>query len=166
MEIGRWITAGLAALVTGGIAAAAGGALPSRPNVVLIVADDQHWHDYGFMGHEHLRTPNLDRLARESLVFPRGYVTSSLCCPSLASIITGRYPHEHRIVGNDPPDTPGSPRQSPQGREAFIAGRERMNRHLDEWPTLPRLLALPVTRASRPASGGRVTSPAVASTRG
>ena len=140
MKIGNWIAAALAALMTGGIAAAAGGAQPSRPNVVLIVADDQHWHDYGFMGHEHLRTPNLDRLARESLVFPRGYVTSSLCGPSLASIITGRYPHEHRIVGNDPPDTPASPRQSPQGRQLFAAGRERMSRHLDEWPTLPRLL--------------------------
>lgn len=114
---------------------------PRRPNVVLVIADDQHWHDYGFMGHPHLRTPNLDRLARESLVFPRGYVPSSLCCPSLASIITGRYPHEHRIVGNDPPDSPGKPRQSPQGREAFLAGREAMNRHLDEWPTMPRLLA-------------------------
>ena len=141
MGIRRWIAAAVVALGTSGIVAAAGGDQPSRPNVVLIVADDQHWHDYGFMGHEHLRTPNLDRLARESLVFPRGYVTSSLCCPSLASIITGRYPHEHRIVGNDPPDTPGSPRQSPQGTKAFIAGRERMNRHLDEWPTLPRLLA-------------------------
>ena len=114
---------------------------PARPpNVVLIVGDDQHWGDYGFMGHEHLRTPALDRLARESLVFPRGYVTSSLCCPSLASIITGRYPHEHRIVGNDPPDSPGHPRQSPGGRERFREGRELMNRHLDAWPTLPRLL--------------------------
>ncbi len=112
-----------------------------RPNVVFVISDDQHWRDYGFMGHEHLRTPNLDRLARESLVFPRGVVPSSLCCPSLASIITGRYPHEHRIVGNDPPDSPGKPRQSPQGRAAFLAGREAMNRHLDEWPTLPRLLA-------------------------
>ena len=110
------------------------------PNVVLIIADDQHWGDYGFMGHPHLRTPNLDRLARESLVSPRGYVTSSLCCPSLASLITGRYPHEHRIVGNDPPDTAGSPRQSPQGKAAFDAGRERMSRHLEAWPTLPRLL--------------------------
>lgn len=44
------------------------------------------------MGHESLHTPNLDRLTRESLVFPRGYVPSSLCCPSLASLITGRYP--------------------------------------------------------------------------
>ena len=100
------------------------------PNVVFILSDDQHWRDYASMGHPHLRTPHLDRLARESLVFSRGYVTSSLCCPSLASIITGRYPHEHRIVGNDPPG----------GKEAFEAGRERMTRHLEEWPTLPRLL--------------------------
>ena len=109
-------------------------------NVVCIIADDQHWRDYAFMGHAHLRTPHLDRLARESLVYPRGYVTSSLCCPSLASIITGRYPHEHRIVGNDPPEDPRIPRGTAAWRAAFEAGRERMNRHLDAWPTLPRLL--------------------------
>ena len=77
------------------------------PNVVLILSDDQHWSDYGFMGHEHLQTPALDRLASESLVFRRGYVPFSLCCPSLASLITGRYPHEHLIVGNDPPEAHG-----------------------------------------------------------
>jgi arylsulfatase A-like enzyme len=118
----------------------AGADEPRRPNVVLVIADDQHWRDYGFMGHEHLRTPNLDRLARESLVFPRGYVPSSLCCPSLASIITGRYPHEHRVVGNDPPDSPDAPRGSPQAARAFAAGRERMNAHLEAFPSLPRLL--------------------------
>jgi uncharacterized sulfatase len=122
MGIRRWIAAVVVALGTSGIVAAAGGDQPSRPNVVLIVADDQHWHDYGFMGHEHLRTPNLDRLARESLVFPRGYVTSSLCCPSLASIITGRYPHEHRIVGNDPPDTPGSAHRAPRRSSPVASG--------------------------------------------
>ncbi len=110
-------------------------------NVVIIVSDDHHWRDYRFMGHEHLRTPALDRLARESLVYRRGYVTTSLCCPSLASIITGRYPHEHRIVGNDPPAEPGVPRGGPAAKAAFEAGRERMNRHLAEWPTLPAVLA-------------------------
>ena len=110
-------------------------------NVVLIISDDQHWRDYGFMGHEHLRTPHLDRLARESLVYRCGHVPSSLCCPSLASIITGRLPHEHRIVGNDPPADPRNPRTGPEGRAAFTAGREAMNRHLEEWPLLPRLLA-------------------------
>ena len=86
------------------------------PNVVLILSDDQHWSDYGFMGHEHLQTPALDRLASESLVFRRGYVPFSLCCPSLASLITGRYPHEHLIVGNDPPEAYGVSRRSPEGR--------------------------------------------------
>jgi len=104
----------------------------AAPNVILIVSDDQHWSDYGFMGHAYLRTPALDRLAAESLVFPNGYVPSSLCCPSLASLITGREPHEHKIVGNDPP--------APRGRADVEAGRERMNRHLEAWPTLPRLL--------------------------
>ena len=55
------------------------------------------------MGHPHIQTPNLDRLADESLTFTRGYVPSSLCCPSLASIITGLYPHQHKITSNDPP---------------------------------------------------------------
>ena len=102
--------------------AVADGPQPRPPNVVLILSDDQHWGDYGFMGHEHLRTPALDRLARESLVFTRGYVPSSLCCPSLASLITGRYPHEHKIVGNDPPENPpGPPRVA--GRQGRLRGR-------------------------------------------
>jgi len=116
-------------------------AVSRPPNVVLIVSDDQHWGDYGFMGHPHLRTPSLDRLAAESLVFRHGYVPSSLCCPSLASLITGRYPHEHGIVGNDPPEIPGVAAGSPEARQAFQAGRAVLNRRMAEWPTLPRLLA-------------------------
>src|SRR5689334_25320374 len=83
----------------------------SLPNIVLIISDDQHWRDYSFMGHEHIRTPNIDRLASQSLVFTHGYVPSSLCCPSLASIITGLYPHQHLITSNDPPLPPGTPRK-------------------------------------------------------
>lgn len=105
----------------------------SPPNVVLIVSDDQAWTDYGFMGHPHIQTPRLDRLARESLVFRRGYVTSSLCCPSLASLITGKYPHQHKIANNDPPG--GS-----KNKATFAAGRETMSRFMDAQPTLPRLL--------------------------
>src|SRR3954470_8940309 len=74
----------------------------SPPNIVLIISDDQAWGDFSFMGHPHIKTPNLDRLASESLLFTRGYVPSSLCCPSLASIITGLYPHQHKITSNDP----------------------------------------------------------------
>ena len=51
----------------------------SRPNVVLIISDDQGWTDYSFMGHPHIDTPRLDQLAAESLTFTRGYVPSPLC---------------------------------------------------------------------------------------
>ncbi|MEM7383517.1 MAG: sulfatase [Verrucomicrobiota bacterium] len=88
------LTAGLAGLVS--LAGAA-----DRPNVLLIISDDQSWTDYGFMGHPHIETPHLDKLASESLTYTRGYVTSPLCRPSLASILTGLHTHEHGITGND-----------------------------------------------------------------
>ncbi len=72
------------------------------PNVVLIISDDQGWSDYGFMGHPHIETPNIDQLAREARTFTRSYVAAPLCCPSLATIITGLYPHQHGVTGNDP----------------------------------------------------------------
>jgi uncharacterized sulfatase len=111
------------------------------PNVVLIIADDMGWTDYGFMGHPHIRTPRLDRLASQSLAFHRGYVTSSLCSPSLASILTGRYPHQHKITSNDPPLPPGVDEHSARRNPAFLAQRQAMVRYFDEMPALPRLLA-------------------------
>jgi len=96
------------------------------PNVLLIISDDQAWTDFGFMGHDVIRTPNLDRLARESATFTRGYVPTSLCRASLATIITGLYPHQHKITSNDPP----------RGTD-----RSLMLRHIQAVPTLPRLLA-------------------------
>lgn len=76
---------------------------PQRPNVVLIISDDQAFSDFGFMGHETIKTPHLDQLASEGALFTRGYVPSSLCRPSLASIATGLMPHRHGVTGNDPP---------------------------------------------------------------
>ena len=73
----------------------------SRPNVVLILSDDQAWTDYGFMGHPHIQTPHLDQLARRSIVFERGYVAAPLCRPSLATLVTGLFPSQHGITGND-----------------------------------------------------------------
>ena len=72
-----------------------------KPNVVFILSDDQAWDDYGFMGSKEVKTPHLDKLAGESLVFRRGYVTSPLCRPSLASMVTGLHTHQHRVTGND-----------------------------------------------------------------
>jgi uncharacterized sulfatase len=111
------------------------------PNIVLIISDDHAWTDYSFMGHPHIRTPNIDRLAAESLTFSRGYVPSSLCCPSLASIITGLYPHQHRITSNDPPMPAGMTGREFWKSTEYRQGREVMNRQLEAVPTLPRLLA-------------------------
>ncbi len=71
------------------------------PNIVILLSDDQAWSDYGFMGHSEIETPCLDALARQSILFKRGYVASPLCRPSLASIVTGLYPFQHGITGND-----------------------------------------------------------------
>ncbi len=96
-----------------------------RPNVVLIISDDQGWPDFGFMGHPTIQTPSLDRLAHESVVFTNGYVPTALCRPSLATMLTGVYPHQHKVCWNDPPDR--------QNRNAVL--------HLiGNAPTIPRLL--------------------------
>lgn len=75
-------------------------AVQKRPNVVLIVSDDHGFGDYGFLGNTAVRTPNLDQLAAQSAVYTRGYATP-VCSPSLATLLTGRYPHQHGITGND-----------------------------------------------------------------
>jgi arylsulfatase A-like enzyme len=111
-----------------------------RTNIVLIISDDHAWTDYSFMGHPHVRTPNLDRLAAESLAFPRGYVTASLCSPSLATILTGLHPHQHKVTSNDPPLPRNIPRGKAYQSAEFREGRERMAQFIEEAPTLPKLL--------------------------
>ena len=123
---------------------AAGGpessAAEALPDIVFILSDDQAYNDYSFMGHEHIRTPNIDRLARESQLFTRGYVPDSLCRPSLATIISGMYPHQHGIVGNDPPSLPGPARarQRQYTQPAYQAQLETfLQLHIDRLTTLP-----------------------------
>ncbi len=89
-----------------------------RPNLLLIVSDDHAWNDHGFMGSPVVRTPNLDRLASESRVYTRGYTPTSVCRPSLATMVTGLYPHEHGITGNDPP---GENSRDPAARAEMVA---------------------------------------------
>ncbi len=114
------------------------GAEAKPPNVVMIISDDQSWTDYSFMGHKVIKTPHLDKLATQSLVFRRGYVPSSLCRPSLVTMVTGLYPHQHKITGNDPP-LPKGGRRGP-GQKKFLAQRQEMINYIDKVPTLPKLL--------------------------
>ena len=134
-------TCGLALLTL-----AIGGALSSRaesepkPNVIFILGDDQAWWDYSFMYRTNVEhsaialkptiqkvaeTPAIDRLADEGLTFTQAY-TTPLCRPSLASIFTGMFPHQHLVTGNDLP-----------GR----APDEAVEYRMQVVPPLPRILA-------------------------
>jgi arylsulfatase A-like enzyme len=63
-----------------------------RPNILLIVSDDQGWPDLGCIGLKPMQTPHLDRLAKEGVRLTNYYVTWPACTPSRGSILTGRYP--------------------------------------------------------------------------
>jgi arylsulfatase A-like enzyme len=108
------------------------------PNIVLIISDDHAWTDYGFMGHPKIETPNLDKLASRSALFPRGYVPTALCRPALASFANGLYAHQHKITGNDPAALgKGKGQESPDYR----ALREKLIGNFYQHPPLPRMLA-------------------------
>lgn len=114
---------------------------PDRPNIILILSDDQSWTDYSFMGHEHIQTPRLDQLAAEGLTITNSYTTAPLCRPALVSIVTGLYSYQHKILGNDPvfpfPDKQGN-------RNAWMEKRGEENQSnvdaVEALPTLPDLL--------------------------
>jgi uncharacterized sulfatase len=108
------------------------------PNIVLILSDDQSWTDYGFMGHPAIQTPNLDKLAKQSVTFRRGYVPTALCRPSLTTLITGLYSHQSLITGNDPADTPENRQHA---AESGKDPRELLISNIDRNPTAPRILA-------------------------
>jgi uncharacterized sulfatase len=121
-------------LIFGG---AFGSSAKKSPNVLYIISDDQAWTDYGFMGHPQIKTPRLDKLAKESVLFERGYVPTALCRPSLVTLINGQYTHKHGVTGNDP-----SPKNyPPKDGENYNDKRAQLISYLDRFETLPNLLA-------------------------
>lgn len=80
---------------------------PERPNVIVILADDAGYADFGFQGSKEIATPNIDALAREGVVFSAAYATTPFCSPSRAGILTGRYPqrfgYEFNLTHSPPP---------------------------------------------------------------
>ena len=63
----------------------------SRPNIIIVLTDDQGYGDVGFNGCKDIITPNIDRIANNGVMFTNGYVSYSVCGPSRAGLITGRY---------------------------------------------------------------------------
>jgi N-acetylglucosamine-6-sulfatase len=105
-------------------------------NLVLILADDHRYDAMGFMGHAFIETPNLDALAREGVHFRNAVVTTALCSPSRASILTGLYTHRHRVVDNNNP-VPAELVFFPQylqaaGYQTAFIGKWHMGRDSDE----------------------------------
>jgi arylsulfatase A-like enzyme len=77
------------------------------PNIVLIVSDDQGYHDLGCFGSDEVKTPRLDRLASEGIRLSSFYVSWPACTPSRGSLLTGRYPQRHGVydmIRNEAPD--------------------------------------------------------------
>lgn len=81
-------------------ACAAGKAPRKRPNFVFVLIDDLRYNALGCTGHPFLKTPHIDRIAREGMTFTNAFVTTSLCSPSRASFLTGQYVHTHGILDN------------------------------------------------------------------
>ena len=100
---------------------------PSKPNILLILADDWGWGDLGCHGHPYVRTPNIDRLAREGTDFHRFTVASGVCSPSRTAVMTGHFPARYNIDGH------------------FAWVPSNAKRNMPDWldpqvPTLPRFL--------------------------
>jgi uncharacterized sulfatase len=133
MRLIRTLSAALLLLWLIGSAGSAAG--DSKPNIVLIISDDQAWTDYGFMGHDAIQSPHLDRLAEQSIVFRRGYVPTALCRPSLMTLATGHYAHRHGVTGNDP-----SPKYADPKSNLYAERRAKLISYIDQFDTLPELL--------------------------
>ncbi len=78
----------------------------TKPNIILILADDAGYADFGFMGSNDMETPNLDALRAEGVLFTQHYVSASVCSPSRAGLLTGRYQQSFGHECNLEPDQP------------------------------------------------------------
>jgi len=81
--------------------AAFGQEVKKRPNIVIIISDDHAFQAIGAYGNKLLPTPNIDRIAKEGVLFNKGYVTNSICGPSRAVILTGKYSHKNGFKDNE-----------------------------------------------------------------
>jgi len=70
------------------------------PNIIVVLVDDMRWDEFGVAGHNYIKTPNIDRIAKEGAYFKNAFTTTPLCSPSRASFLTGQYAHTNGITDN------------------------------------------------------------------
>jgi len=85
----------------------AASAASKKPNIIFILTDDQRFDELGILN-PLLHTPNMDAIANEGVHFENAFVTTALCSPSRATILTGQYANTHRVVDNNAPIRPGT----------------------------------------------------------
>ena len=75
--------------------------MPERPNILFMFCDQLRYGTLGAEGNPIIRTPNLDRLAAEGVVFEQAFSNCPICSPFRGNVLTGRYPHQHGVVDNE-----------------------------------------------------------------
>ncbi|WP_205857392.1 sulfatase-like hydrolase/transferase, partial [Phytoactinopolyspora endophytica] len=118
-----------------------------KPNILLVMTDQQRWDALAAAGTFPVRTPNLDRLVAEGTWFRRTYSQSPLCVPSRASVLSGRYPHQHHCVDNDSSPWPEAPSFVRSLREAGYRTANVGKLHFTWFHDVEVLLADPILRA-------------------
>lgn len=114
-----------------------------KPNVLLILADDLGYQDLGFQGSPDILSPNLDRLAANGIRFTDGHVTASVCSPSRAGLITGRYQQRFGHESNSPPSPHGmdldevtlAQKMKQAGYRTSIIGKWHLGHLESQYPT-------------------------------
>ena len=105
------------AAAVGGMVGSGGEATAAdRPNIIMLLADDQRWDTLGCMGNQIIKTPNVDRLAEGGVVFDNVFVTTSICMTNRACIFTGQYAARHGVINFRTNFTPQQLSQTYPGR--------------------------------------------------